>query len=279
MIDFQPGFILLDKEVGISSAKALYPIKKSIPKGFKVGHAGTLDPFASGLLIVAVGKATKTLEYVMGMNKTYEFTVRWCEATDTDDITGKIIQTSDKIPTPNDILDVIGKMHGFIKQRPPKYSAIHVNGKRAYDLARNGIEFELQERYVEVINLSIVSHDGAYTSFILECSKGCYVRSIATDIATKLGTCCYVSELRRIKIGSFSVSDSSNKIIPILEFLNDFEIISVTDEIARKVMNGQATTELSRMNNHSEFIIENKNSNLIAFCDFSDNSLRIKRVS
>jgi tRNA pseudouridine55 synthase len=125
----------------------------------------------------------------------------------------------------------------------------------------------------------MVSHDGAYTSFILECSKGCYVRSIATDIATKFGTCCYVSELRRTKIGKFSVNDSSNKIIPIIEFLNDFKIISVTDEIARKVMNGQATMELSQMNNPSEFIIENKNSNLIAFCDFSDNSLRIKRIS
>jgi len=278
MIDFQPGFILLDKEVGISSAKALYPIKKSLPKGSKVGHAGTLDPFASGLLIVAVGKATKTLEYVVGMNKTYEFTVKWCEATDTDDITGKIIQTSDKIPTPNDILDVIGKMHGVIKQRPPKYSAIHVSGKRAYDLARNGIEFELQERYVEVINLSMVSHDGAYTSFILECSKGCYVRSIATDIAKKLGTCCYVSELRRTKIGKFSVNDSSNNIIPILEFLNDFQVVSVTDEIARKVMNGQATMELSQMNNPSEFIIENKNFHLHAICRRINGKVKINII-
>jgi tRNA pseudouridine55 synthase len=278
MIDFQPGFILLDKEVGISSAKALYPIKKSLPKGFKVGHAGTLDPFASGLLIVAVGKATKTLEYVMGMNKTYEFTVRWGEATDTDDITGKIIQTSDKIPTSNEILDVINEMHGIIMQKPPKYSAIHVNGKRAYDLARDGIEFELQAREVKVIKLSLVSHDGAYTSFILECGKGCYVRSIATDIAAKLGTCCYVSELRRTKIGKFSVNDSSNNIIPVLEFLSDFKIISVSDDVAKKIIHGQPITDLSQMNNDPEFIIENKNFHFYAICRSINEKVKINII-
>jgi tRNA pseudouridine55 synthase len=278
MTNFQPGFILIDKEIGISSAKALYPIKKSVPKGFKVGHAGTLDPFASGLLIVAVGKATKALQYAMGMNKTYEFTVRWGEATDTDDITGKIIQRSEKIPALHEIPEVISKMHGVIKQKPPKYSAIHVNGKRAYDLARDGIEFELQEREVKVIKLSLVSHDGAYTSFILECGKGCYVRSIATDIAAKLGTCCYVSELRRTKIGSFTVNDSSTNIIPILEFLSDFKIISVDADTARKIMHGQTVSDLSQIN-YSEFILENKAIPLVAICRRIDGEIKINIIS
>ena len=280
MTNLQSGFILLDKEIGISSAKALYPIKKSLSKGIKVGHAGTLDPFASGLLIIAVGKATKALEYVMGMNKTYEFTVKWGEATDTDDITGKIIHQSEKHPTLTEILDVISGMHGIIKQKPPKYSAIHVNGKRAYDLARNGVEFELHEREVEVLNLSLISHDGSSTTFILECSKGCYVRSIATDMATKLGTYSYVSELRRTKIGKFSVKDSSNDIITTLEFLNDFKIVPISDNIAKKVIDGLPLrmTDLLHLNVSSCCIIENKSFQLIAFCEVFGDDLRIKRI-
>lgn len=277
------GFILLDKEIGITSAKALQPIKKRLPKGTKVGHAGTLDPFASGLLIVGVGKATKALQYAVGMHKTYEFSIKWGEATNTDDVTGRITKTSDKIPTMDEILDVMPALHGAIKQKPPKYSAIHVSGKRAYNLARQGVEFDLPERNVEIISLALTSHDEFSASFIVECSKGCYVRSIATDLAKRLGTYGHVTSLRRTKIGKFSVDDATEKIIPILEFLQDFEIISINDDIAKKVINGcpLRMTEMFYFNTDSEddFIVENSRRDLIAFCSKEGGSLKIERIS
>ena len=208
MTNFIPGFILLDKMVGISSAKALYPIKKLVPKGQKVGHAGTLDPFASGLLIVAVGRATKSLQYIVALSKTYEFTVKWGEATDTDDLTGKIINQSIMIPSLNDIEKALEKFNGPIQQTPPKYSAISLNGMRAYDLARKGVDFELQSREVIIYNLDITHHNALYTSFIMQCSKGCYVRSIARDIAENLGSYAHVTVLKRTAIGDFNIENA-----------------------------------------------------------------------
>ncbi len=281
MINFKPGFILLDKEIGISSAKVLYPIKKLMPKGQKVGHAGTLDPFASGLLVVAVGKATKALQYVVGMSKTYEFTVKWGEATDTDDLTGKTINQSTNIPSLDNILNVIDEFHGVMQQQPPKYSAIHVNGKRAYDLARDGIEFTLERREVNIINLSVIHHKNEYTTFVMECGKGCYVRSVANDIASKLNTYGHVTCLRRTKIGHFSVDESSMNIIPILDVLREYHREIVSDTIAKKIINGAVLklTDLFFPNHPSLFIIENLNENLIALCNRIDGELSIHRIT
>jgi tRNA pseudouridine55 synthase len=281
MINFQPGFILLDKEIGISSAKALYPIKKLIPKGHKVGHAGTLDPFASGLLVVAVGKATKALQYVVGMSKTYEFIVKWGESTDTDDLTGKIINQSTNIPSLDSILNVVDEFHGAIQQQPPKYSAIHVNGKRAYDLARDGIEFTLPKREVHISSLSVIDHTDEYTTLVMECGKGCYVRSVANDIASKLNTYAHVTALRRTKIGSFRVEKSSSNIIPILDALNGYHREVVSDTIAKKIINGVVLklTDLFFYNHTSLFIIENLNENLIAICHRVDDELKIHRIT
>ena len=281
MINFQPGFILLDKEVGISSAKALYPIKKLVPKGQKVGHAGTLDPFASGLLVVAVGKATKALQYIVGMSKTYEFTVKWGEATDTDDVTGKIINHSTNTPSLDEVLTAIEGFHGIIKQKPPKYSAIHVNGKRAYDLARNGVEFNLEEREVNIISLSVISHNDEYTTFVMECGKGCYVRSVANDIASKLNTYGHVISLRRSKIGNFSVDSSSMNIIPILDALNEYHREVVSDMMAKKIINGEVLklTDLMLLKHPSLFVIENQNENLIAICSRIGNEMKIHRIT
>ncbi len=267
------GFILLNKKIGISSAKALYQIKDVIPKNTKVGHAGTLDPFASGLLIVGVGKATKAIEYVMGMNKTYEFIVKWGEATNTDDLTGQIINISHNIPSIEEIQRILPSFNGVIKQKPPNYSAINIQGKRAYDLARQGVKFNLTARNVEITSLLITSHDGCYTNFIMECGKGCYVRSIAKDLAEKLDTYGHVTALRRTKIGKFSIDQASMKIIPISDML-DFQVIEVTDITAQQIINGC----LLKLEMQGRFFLKNDNYNLLCIYDASEGQQKLKRI-
>lgn len=235
------GFILLDKEIGISSAKALYPIKKMFPRGTKVGHAGTLDPFASGLLVVAVGKATKALEYVVAMSKTYEFTVKWGASTDTDDLTGKILNTSDRIPTINEIENILPQFVGEISQTPPQYSAISINGERAYDLARNGVDVALAARPITVHNLIITEHKADETSFLMDCGKGCYVRSVARDMALALGTYGHVTQLRRTRIGNFDVKNASSDVIPTLKVLSEtYPVLEIDNDTAKAIMHGAA---------------------------------------
>ncbi len=213
MINLQSGFLLLDKVVGISSAKALYPIKKLVPRGTKVGHAGTLDPFASGLLVVGVGRdATRLLSEIVGMDKVYEFTIYWGIETNTDDLTGEIINQKSLIPSRIDIEKAIPDFIGLIEQIPPIFSAINLQGKRAYDLARNNIDFELQARQVRVDELYIIGEDINQTSFRMRTGKGCYVRSIARDLARQLGTFGHVSQLKRVSIGQFTVEKAAKEI-------------------------------------------------------------------
>lgn len=273
----QNGFILLDKETNISSAKALYAIKKTLPRGTKVGHAGTLDPFASGLLIVGIGKATKAIDYVMGMNKTYEFTIKWGEDTTTNDLTGEVTQTSKVIPTQSEIADVLSKFIGNITQFPPKYSAIHVNGRRAYDLARNGLDFTILPRKVQVMRLQMIYHQDATTKLIMECSKGCYVRSIARDVATSLNTYGHVTELRRTHIGRFSVKDASTTIIPITQILSEYNIIEVSDQVAKSIQNG-CKINITILSN-SRFILKNDALNLLCVCETFSGNFHLKRIT
>jgi len=269
------GFILIDKEIGISSAKALYPIKKKLPKGCKIGHAGTLDPFASGLLIAGVGRATKAIEYVMGMDKVYEFTVKWGEATDTDDLTGQVINRSNIIPTLTEIKKVLCQFHGRIDQIPPLYSAIHIDGRRAYDMARNGEIFNLKARQVTVNRLEIINHNANKTSLIMECSKGCYVRSIARDIADKLGTYSHVIALRRTKIGNFNVEDASDKIIPTLEIFNHYPKVYIDNKIANKIINGVKI----KVTDLEKFLLINEENNLVMIGINVDGESKLKRIS
>ena len=229
MINLQSGFLLLDKVVGISSAKALYPIKKLVPKGFKVGHAGTLDPFASGLLVVGVGRdATRLLSEIVGMDKVYEFTIYWGIETNTDDLTGEIINQRSLIPSRLDIEKAIPDFIGLIEQIPPLFSAINLQGKRAYDLARNNIDFELKARQVRVDELYIIGEDINQTSFRMRTGKGCYVRSIARDLARKLGTFGHVSQLRRVSIGQFTVEKALEEIKNLEGLISISEVATIS---------------------------------------------------
>jgi tRNA pseudouridine55 synthase len=204
------GWVFLDKPLGLGSTQAVSLVKR-IFNAQKAGHAGTLDPLATGLLAVALGEATKTVPYMMDADKTYAFTVKWGEATSTGDADqlGKIVATSDVRPSLEQIEAVLPHFLGEIEQVPPAYSAIKVDGKRAYDLARAGAEVEMQPRQVCIERLSLTGcTDPDHASFEVVCSKGTYVRSLGRDIALALGTQGHLSALRRTASGGIDVEQA-----------------------------------------------------------------------
>ena len=201
------GWILIDKPVGISSFDVVRRIRKKIGVK-KVGHAGTLDPMASGLMIIAAGRVTRLLEYVLQKDKQYIFTIKWGESTDTLDAEGNVVSVSSKTPSEAEVEQALPSFFGRQDQVPPQFSAISVGGKRAYSLARAGVKVELKARPVEIFSLKLLKHGENESTFDMHCSKGCYVRSLARDFAHKLGVCGHVSSLRRTKIEKYDVNDA-----------------------------------------------------------------------
>lgn len=203
------GWVVLDKPIGMTSTHAVSVVKRAF-SAKKAGHAGTLDPLASGLLPIALGEATKTVPFVMDGRKAYQFTVAWGTQTNTDDTEGRVIATSEQRPEAAAIVALLPRFTGTIMQTPPKFSAIKIAGERAYDLARDGEEVELQARPVEIDALTIVSHDGATTTFEAECGKGTYVRAIARDLGLALGCLGHVAHLRRTRVGPFTLLEAAS---------------------------------------------------------------------
>ncbi len=198
------GWVALDKPLGLSSAQATSRVRRILDAA-KAGHGGTLDPLATGVLPIALGEATKTVAWVMDGAKAYRFAVRWGEARDTDDSEGEIIETSDVRPDRKAIEAVLSRFTGEIEQVPPSFSAVKINGKRAYAIARAGEAVCVAPRAVRIDALSLVERpDDDRAVFAVECGKGTYIRSLARDIARALGTCGHVSELRRTRSGPFS---------------------------------------------------------------------------
>ncbi len=196
------GWVNLDKPVGVTSTQAVAQLK-FLFNAKKAGHAGTLDPLASGVLPIALGEATKTVSVVQDGTKAYSFTVRWGEETDTDDAEGQIVARSDVRPPPSEIAGMLPSFLGAIQQTPPTYSAIKIGGERAYDLARGGAEFEIAAREIVVHRLDLVSTTSNEASFEAECGKGAYVRAIARDLGRALGCYGHVAFLRRTRVGPF----------------------------------------------------------------------------
>lgn len=197
------GWLALDKAVGQTSTDAVAALKRMF-RAKKVGHAGTLDPLASGVLPIAFGEATKTVPFVMDGEKAYRFTVRWGIETDTDDSDGQAVERSDLRPAREAILAALPAFRGTIEQTPPRFSAIKIGGERAYDLARQGEAVELCARPVEIHRLELVEiPDRDHAIFEAECGKGTYVRAIARDLGRKLGCRGHVSALRRTRVGPF----------------------------------------------------------------------------
>ncbi|HEV2556773.1 MAG TPA: tRNA pseudouridine(55) synthase TruB [Bosea sp. (in: a-proteobacteria)] len=201
------GWVVLDKPVGMTSTHAVAVVKRAF-SAKKAGHAGTLDPLASGLLPIALGEATKTVPFVMDGRKAYQFTVAWGTQTDTDDAEGRVIATAETRPDEQAITALLPQFTGTISQVPPKFSAIKIAGERAYDLARDGEDVVLEARPVEIDALRIVSHSPETTTFEAECGKGTYVRAIARDLGVALGCLGHVVHLRRTRVGPFAIADA-----------------------------------------------------------------------
>jgi len=201
------GWIVLDKPVGMGSTEAVSKVKWLF-QAEKAGHAGTLDPLASGMLPIALGEATKTVPYVQDGAKVYRFTVAWGEERSTDDLEGPVTRTSDLRPAEAAIRELLPKYTGVIMQTPPQFSAIKIAGERAYDLARSGETVEIPEREVEIGRFDLIEMraDGS-TVFEIECGKGTYVRSLARDMGRDLGCFGHISELRRVEVDPFTAED------------------------------------------------------------------------
>jgi tRNA pseudouridine55 synthase len=202
------GWVIIDKPQGVTSTQVVAAVRK-IFDAQKAGHAGTLDPMATGVLAIALGEATKTVPYAMDSEKTYRFTACWGEGRDSDDAEGAVTGTSDVRPTREAIAAAIPGFVGQITQTPPIYSAIKVGGARSYDLARDGEAVELEPRTVQVLEARLISQpDPDHAEFEMRCGKGTYVRAWVRDLAQKLGTLGHVSQLRRAAVGGFQEKDA-----------------------------------------------------------------------
>jgi tRNA pseudouridine55 synthase len=197
------GWVVLDKPIGMTSTQAVGAVRRLFAAQ-KAGHAGTLDPLATGILPIALGEATKTVPFAVDGDKAYRFTVRFGVETDTDDAEGQVVRTSDVLPPSAAIEALLPAFTGEISQVPPRFSAIKVDGARAYDLARNGEEVVLAARPVLIDDLRLVEMPDAATAvFEAECGKGTYVRALARDMGRALGSCGHVIALRRTAVGGF----------------------------------------------------------------------------
>ncbi|MDX8453046.1 tRNA pseudouridine(55) synthase TruB [Mesorhizobium sp. VK9D] len=200
------GWVVLDKPVGMGSTEAVSKIKWLF-QAEKAGHAGTLDPLASGMLPIALGEATKTVPYVQDGAKIYRFTVAWGEERTTDDLEGPVTNSSDRRPDEAQVRALLPKYTGVIMQTPPQFSAIKIAGERAYDLAREGETVEIPAREIEIGRLEIAEHGTDKTVFEVECGKGTYVRSLARDMGRDLGCFGHIAELRRVEVEPFTPDD------------------------------------------------------------------------
>jgi tRNA pseudouridine55 synthase len=288
------GWLVIDKPYNMGSTKVVGKCR-FLTKAQKVGHAGTLDPLATGILPIAFGEATKTIPFMMDAKKTYRFTVTWGEERTTDDIEGDVIETSGIRPTQDQILKALPDFIGVIKQRPPIFSAIKIDGKRAYDLARAGEAVEMKEREVEVFDLKLLESDLQSATFEMECSKGTYVRSIGRDLARKLGTLGYISMLRRTKVGAFDESDTISLekleellhsapleewILNVVTVLDDILALAVTKDQADFLKNGGfiPSRELPASNRIGELYKAMHDDKIIALCELDEEFLKPVRV-
>jgi tRNA pseudouridine55 synthase len=254
------GWIVLDKPVGMTSTHAVSVIKRLF-EAKRVGHAGTLDPLASGCLPIALGEATKTVPFVVDGRKSYLFTIRWGEERNTDDAEGRVVATSELRPGADAIRALLPRFTGVVEQVPPRFSAVKIEGERAYDLARDGEEVELKPRTVEIHQLELREMaDADHASLAAECGKGTYVRSLARDLGRALGAFGHVSALRRSRVGPFGEGDMiplervealchraaagehslADILLPIETALDDIPALAVSPADAARLKRGQA---------------------------------------
>lgn len=270
------GIIAINKPEGWTSFDVVNKLKYLF-KPLKVGHLGTLDPMATGVLLVTLGKATKLFDLMQEKQKTYIATFKFGTLTNTLDSTGEVIEVCNKIPfNKTEIIAVLPMFIGEISQIPPKYSAKSVNGKRAYDLARQGIDFELKPKNVKVYDIKILDFDGFSVKLEITCGSGTYIRSLGRDIAQKLGTFATMTSLVRTKIDDFNlekclniqdvVNNPEQSIISIDKVLN-YPILKVDDAIKNKLLNGQ---KLEIKTNEGIYLLKD-NNDIVALIEIKEN--------
>ncbi len=298
------GWIILDKQSGITSRQAVSKISKILNIN-KIGHGGTLDPLATGILPIALGEATKLISFIQNKKKKYSFTIKWGEATDTDDIEGRVIEKSLSRPNEEEMQSALKLFKGKINQRPPIFSAIKIDGERSYNLARKKISVCHKPRQVNVYELNlkkIISIDSA--EFEVICGKGTYVRSLARDLAEKLNTKGHVTNIRRHFVGKFEKKDTIfidfskeiihspsilTKIKPIEKVLDDIPALFLTKTEAKKLRQGQKIKLNSlKFNNYLiknhpnyhkfEKIYTLSNNKLVGLVEIIDGLVKPKRI-
>jgi tRNA pseudouridine55 synthase len=293
------GWVILDKPIGMTSTHAVAVLKRLF-QAKRAGHAGTLDPLASGGLPIALGEATKTVPFVMDGRKRYRFTVAWGEERDTDDTEGRVVKTSELRPSADAVRALLPQFTGLIEQIPPQYSAIKVQGERAYDLARDGETVELKPRPVEIHELTLVEHgDNGQSVFEAECGKGTYVRALARDIGRILGCFGHICALRRTLVGPFRETDMipleelealcnraasgegslADALLPVETALDDIPALAVTRADAARLHRGQAVLLRGRdAPNSSGTVYVTVAGRLLALAEIGNGELIPKRV-
>jgi tRNA pseudouridine55 synthase len=255
------GWICLDKPLDLGSTQAVSRVRR-LYGAQKAGHAGTLDPLATGILPIALGEATKTVPFMMDADKAYSFTIEWGVSTDTLDGEGAVTETSEARPAPSAVAEALAAFVGETLQVPPAYSAIKVDGQRAYDLARDGRSVELKPRPVTIHQAQLIgAPDADHVQIDITCGKGTYVRSLARDLAAVLGACAHVSALRRTRVGPFraegaicleKLEDLIHKgagleaLLPVETALDDIPALAVTTEDAFRLKQGRPIVLLPR---------------------------------
>lgn len=287
------GWIILDKPTGISSAHAVAKVKRLL-RPDKIGHAGTLDPLASGILPLALGEATKTVSYMMDAAKSYAFTVTWGQERTTDDSAGEILRESLKRPSKSEIDALLPQFIGKITQIPPDYSAIKLDGKRAYDLARGGQKVEIKPREIFVKSLEINDYRPEKTSFTCHCGKGTYIRSLARDMGRLLGCYGYISSLRRLSTGKFNethaislenLADMVHKggvdfLQPVESALDDILARDIDSTQALRLRRGQTVDipDLGSGDSAGIFMLARENGKAVAICKWQAGVMKPVRV-
>ena len=275
----------IDKTKGYSSAKVVSIVKR-ILKVKKVGHAGTLDPIATGVLPIAINKATKVIDYVQAEEKEYYAEIKWGEKRDSDDIEGKIKSFAIKRPSNLEIFSIISSFLGQIEQTPPEFSAIKVDGKRSYKLARSGEKVILKSRLIRIKEIRLIFNNDKKVGFFIRCSKGTYIRSFARDLAEKLGSFGYISNLRRLKVGNFRCHEtiSLDKLKILSRFKNaNFKLktvdvlgsrsnLEIKDDVVSKLSYGQKVA-LPINSYQNQLVNLVRSGKLIAVLDIKDSEV------
>ena len=276
------GFFLLNKEKGITSNQLVQKIKKNLSLK-KAGHLGTLDPMATGLMIIAVNRATKFSSYFLESDKSYYATVKLGISTDTDDALGNVIETSDNFPTKDITYKVLNSFHGKSLQKAPYYSALKHKGKPLYKYAREGDLISKPPREINIFSIKdfIFNHDEF--SFLIHCSKGTYIRSIARDLGKKLGCCAHLSGLKRVSQGKFNINHASdiemvetNNLISIEEAFKEFSDIKLRNDQLKIFLNGGKLKNINSEDN--DYRIYDLSSKFLGLGNVSNNVLALKRL-